>query len=94
MGCSLLFGNFSKSTCIRVAGDGRDSLIQDFALGGFSGKKEPIGGFKDRPSRPSPDEKYLLRIRMPFHEAAAGVIFLESTCTDLHIAKVCRSRRS
>jgi hypothetical protein len=44
--------------------------------------------------RPSPDEGYLFKIRGPFHEAAAAVIFLESTCTDLHIAKVCRSRRS
>ena len=26
-----------------MAGDGRDSLIQDFVLRGFLGKKEPIG---------------------------------------------------
>jgi len=78
-----------------MAGDGRDSLIQDSALGDFSEKKIAYRGFfKDRPSLPSPDEKYLLRIRIPFHEATAAVIFLESTCTDLHIAKVCRSRRS
>ncbi len=38
----MIFGNFSKSTCIRMAGDGRDSLIQDFVLRGFLGKKEPM----------------------------------------------------
>jgi hypothetical protein len=54
MGCFLIFGNFSKSTCIRMAGDGRDSLIQDFVLRGFLGKKEPIGGFRNRVSRPAP----------------------------------------
>ena len=51
-----------------------DGLIQDSALGGFLGENEPIGGFKDRPSRPSPDEGYLLRIRVRLREAAITTV--------------------